>query len=347
MKNLIKSFTAALALTTGLTAAASATEGVNTGCDAGEEVLKLSTVTSLNGHPKGEAAKSFAAAVNERMEGRYCLEVYGSSELYPDDDTLFDAMRRGEVHFAAPSMSKLTGFTEAFQLFEIPFLFDGPLHAMEFFGSDAAKGLLAEMEDDGFYGLSFWSNGMRQFSATVPMRTPYDAQGMTFRVQASTPIINRQIEIMGITPQKLAFSKVHDALAAGEVQGQQNTWSNIYSKEFYVHQAAVTETNHTYLGYVFMTSRTFLDGLDEATRQEFIDIAELVTHERNRFAFELNQIARAEILYDDGVILSLAPTELQEWRDAFSPILSEFRDVVGGDLLDAAIKINAETKPFD
>ncbi|KIT15322.1 TRAP transporter substrate-binding protein DctP [Jannaschia aquimarina] len=318
------------------------------GCDPNEERLVFSHITAISGHPKGEAAASFAEVVNERMDGRYCVEVFGNSDLYTDGPELFEAMLAGEVHFAAPSMSKLSPFTPRFQLFEIPFLFDGPLHAMEFFNSDdARRHLLSELEDDGFYGLNFWSNGMRQLSADVPLRGPYDGAGRTFRVQASTPIINRQIELMGITPKKLAFKDVHDALASGEVQGQQNTWSNIYSKEFYLHQAAVTETNHTYLGYVFMTSTRFLDGLDPQTRREFVELADLVTHERNRFAYELNQMAREEILYDDGIVIRLSPDELQKWRDAFAPILIEFRDVVGSELLDAAMRINAETDPFN
>lgn len=317
------------------------------GCDAGETVLKFSLVTSLNGHPKGEAALAYAEAINAEMDGRYCMEVYGSSELYADGPELFDAMNRGEVHFAAPSMSKLGDFTKGFLLFDIPFIFDGPLHVLEFLDTDAARDLLLEIEDDGLVGLGFWSNGMRHFSATVPMRLPGDAEGLTFRVQSSSPVTLMAMDIMGITAKKLAFSKVYDALASGEVQGQQNTWSNIQSKGFYLEQAAVTQTNHTYLGYVVMASKAFFDGIPASDRQVFIDTMKLVTHERNRFAFEINQARRQDILDDEGIIIRLAPQEVQAWRDAFAPILTAFRDEIGANLIDAAIRSNAQTDPYN
>ncbi|MEO0989653.1 MAG: TRAP transporter substrate-binding protein DctP [Pseudomonadota bacterium] len=317
------------------------------GCDAGEKELKFSIVTSVHGHTKGEAALALAASLNEQLDGEYCMKVYGSSELYPDDQTLFDAMQRGEIHFAAPSLSKLLSMSEKFALFDLPFLFDGPLHALEFINSDAAFGILGDLEDDGFKGLSFWTNGMRHFSATVPMRAPTDASGMTFRVQSSSEITLAMLDRMEVEGQRLAFKDVYDNLANGTVQGQQNTWSNIETKSFYTVQAATTETSHTYLGYAVIVTQDFLDGLDAETRQIITDTVSLVTHERNRFAFELNQMSRQNILEDEGIILTLNDAERQAWRDAFAPIIAQFKPQIGAELVDEAIRINAETRPFD
>ncbi|MFQ6553108.1 DctP family TRAP transporter solute-binding subunit [Aestuariibius insulae] len=318
-----------------------------TGCDGNEEVLKFSVVTSLQGHPKGEAAMEYASQINAQMDGRYCVEVYGSSELYPDDETLFQAMLDGDVHFAMPAFAKISAYSQKSDIFNLPFLFDGPLHVLEFLQSDVINEIGEEVKDDGFEVLGYVSNGMRQFSATVPMRSPGDAEGLTFRVSSSSPITAAVLDIMGVTPKKLKFSQVYDALASGEVQGQENTWANIATKEFYRVQAAVTETNHTYIGYPMMTSQSFLNDLDEQTRADFITIANLVTHERNRFAFELNQQQRQYILDDDGIILRLTPAEMQEWRDAFAPILDRFKPSIGTEFVDAAIRINAEADPFN
>ncbi len=317
-----------------------------TGCDGNEEVLKFSVVTSLKGHPKGEAAMTYAAAINEQLNGSYCIEVYGNSELY-DDAEGFVALEQGDLHFAAPSLAKFGDYTQKMDLFNLPFLFDGPLHALEFLQSDEVEQLSDEVTNAGFPVLSYWSNGMRQFSATVPMRRPGDAEGLTFRVSSSSPITAAVLDTMGITPKKLSFSKVYDALASGEVQGQENTWANIATKEFYRVQAAVTESNHTYLGYAMITSQRFLDSLDPETRAVFVDTAKLVAHERNRFAFELNQQQRQNILDDDGIILRLTPTEMQEWRDAFAPILERFKPSIGAELVETAVRINAEADPFN
>ena len=318
-----------------------------TGCDAGEEVLKFSVVTALQGHPKGEAALAYADYINAEMDGRYCVEVYGRSELFPDDDTLFEAMLDGEVHFAAPAFAKISGYSPKADIFNLPFLFDGPLHTLEFLQSEEINQISDEMADDGFVALGYISNGMRQFSSTIPMRLPGDAEGQTFRVSSSSPITAAVLDTMGIEPMKLKFSEVYDNLSNGTVQGQENTFANIETMRFYEVQAAVTETNHTYIGYPMITSQDFLESLDPATRAVFEIGAQLVSHERNRFAFELNQISRRNIVEDGGAVIALTPAEMQTWRDAFAPILDEFKPAIGAEFVDAAIRINAAADPYN
>jgi C4-dicarboxylate-binding protein DctP len=315
-------------------------------CDPGERVARFSLITALEGHPKGEAAMAFAEQVNTQLDGTLCVEVYGRSELYNDDD-VFAALLNDDVQFAAPGVTKFGAYSDQFELFNLPFLFDGPLHVMEFLRTDIAQDMTDGISDDGFVGLGYWANGMRQYSATVPMRLPDDASGLSFRVSSSSPVTAEVLRRMNITPVKLSFSKVYDALAAGEVQGQENTWANIQKEEFYLEQAAVTETNHNYIGYLVVTSQAFLDSLDPETRQAVVDIMALTTHERNRFAYEINQARRQDILDDDGVIIRLTPDELAIWRAEMKPVWDQFRSSIGGDLIDAAVEINATVDPFN
>ena len=314
-------------------------------CDPGERIVKFSLVTALEGHPKGEAALGLAEAVNAEMNGKLCMEVFGNAELY-DDDEVFDALLAGDVQLAAPSASKFGPYSDQLQLFDVPFLFDSALHVLEFLKTDAATDMLSTIEDDGFAVLGFWTNGMYQMSATVPLRKPSDANGLTFRVQSASPSILGLMDIMGAKGVPMPFSKVYDALAAGEVQAQYNTWSNIQTRGFYLHQAAVVETNHGYLGYPVVTSQAFLDSLDSATRDQFLGILALVTHERNRFAFEINQARRQDIIDDDGIIIQLSKAELDVWRAELAPLVDLFRRDVDAGLVDAAISANAEANPF-
>lgn len=315
-------------------------------CDPGEQELKFSLVTAVQGHPKGEAALAFADAMNQRFDGRYCVVVYGNAELYDDDDKLYDAMLAGDVTFAAPSLDKVERFTSKMTLFSLPFLFDGPLHAQAFLDSDPAQEILADFEDDGFHAFGFWSNGMRQMSATVPINGVRAAEGLKFRVSSNSAVTAAIFDAMGVETVALPFSKVYDALKSGEVQGQENTWSNIETQRFYEVQAAVTATNHNYLGYVTMTTQGFLDSLGEEDRQAVVDMMRLITHERNRFAFELNELSREGIIADDGTIITLTEAELEEFRLAFKPVFDRFAPEIGTELVNQAIEINAAFEPF-
>jgi len=333
-----------LLLTTGLLAAtpldARATE-----CSEGETVMKFSMVTRLNGHPKGEAAIALAREINTQLDGTLCMELYPSSELY-DDTAVFDALLAGDVQMAAPSASKFGPYSSELQLFDVPFVFDSALHVMEFLRTEAAADMLETIEDDGFAVLGFWTNGMYQMSATRPLRQPLDAKGLTFRVQSLSPSVSGLLDAMEAEGKKLSFSKVAGALESGEIQAQYNTWSNIQSMGFYLHQAAIMETNHGYLGYPVITSQAFLDGLDPEVRAKLIGIFKLVTHEQNRFAYEINQARRQDILDDDGVIIKLRDRDLKVWRESLASLVDSFREDVNADLINAAIKANAEANPF-
>ncbi len=316
------------------------------GCDPGEEEWKFSLVTAVQGHPKGEAALAFADAVNRRFEGRYCVGVYGNAELFNDED-VFDAMKRGEAHFAAPSFVQFASFSPKFGIVDLPFLFDGPLQADQFFASEWGQQMMGEIEDDGFVSLGFWSNGMRHFSANTPLRDMSDAAGLKFRLQNESDINRRMFELMGADYEVIPFAKVFEQLESGALDGQENTWSNMYGNRFYEVQQYITETNHWYLGYGVVAAKDFIEGLDEETRTFVIDTMKLISHERNRFAFEINEQQRFDIIEDGGTIITLTPEELETWRAALLPLIEEFKPLIGEDFVNAAIEFNANADPFD
>ncbi|MGW8207205.1 MAG: DctP family TRAP transporter solute-binding subunit, partial [Hyphomicrobiaceae bacterium] len=202
-------------------------------CDKGEVVIKFSHVVKATGHPKGDAATLFAERVNKEMNGKACMEVFANSTLY-DDDKVMEAMLLGDVQLAAPSLSKFEAYTLKYRLFDLPFLFKDLAAVDRFYDSKEGKGLLSEkgMTDKGYIGLGYWTSGLKQFSAKVPLIKPQDAKGLKFRVQTSDVAV-AMIEALGANAQKLSFKEVYGALQTGVVDGQENTWSNIYTQKFF------------------------------------------------------------------------------------------------------------------
>jgi len=56
-------------------------------------------------------------------------------------------------------------------------------------------------------------------SANVALNAPSDANGLKFRVMSSDVLV-AQMEAMGASPQKMAFSEVYGGLQQGVVDGQ-------------------------------------------------------------------------------------------------------------------------------
>ena len=306
-------------------------------CDPGEKVIKFSHVTNTDRHPKGIAASLLQERVNAEMDGKACMEVFPQSTLYNDDKVL-EALLQGDVQLAAPSLSKFEKFTKKFRIFDLPFLFKNIEAVNAFQKSDEGQALLDSMQRRGLQGLTFWHNGMKQMSANVPLVTPADADGLKFRVMSSDVLV-AQMEAIGGSPQKMAFSEVYGALQLGVVDGQENTWSNIYGQKFFEVQDGITETNHGIIDYLVVTSVDWLDSLDADVRDQFLTILEEVTETRNAESYAVNQKNRQYILDAGGRIKTLSDEERQAWVDAMLPVWNQFAGDIGQDAIDAAVQI--------
>lgn len=334
MKFLTKAATAlALTLSAG-TALASA------GCDDGEIVIKFSHVTNSDKHPKGLAASLLAERVNSEMDGKACMEVYPNSTLYNDNQVL-EALLQGDVQMAAPSLSKFEQFTKVFRIFDLPFMFKNIAAVDEFQNSETGQAMKESMVRRGLLGLAFWHNGMKQMSANRPLILPTDAAGLKFRVQTSD-VIKAQMEAIGVSPQAMAFSEVYGALQTGVVDGQENTWSNIYGQKFFEVQDGTTETNHGIIDYMVVTGVDWWEGLPADVRDQLAQIIAEVTEVRNGESSAVNAAARQSILDAGGEVRQLDAAQRQAWVEAMMPVWEQFVGDVGQENIDAAQAINAK-----
>ncbi|MGH1357702.1 MAG: TRAP transporter substrate-binding protein [Burkholderiaceae bacterium] len=303
-------------------------------CDAGETVIKFSHVTNTDKHPKGIAATLLAERVNKEMNGTACLEVFPNSSLY-DDNKVLEALLNGDVHLAAPSLSKFEKFTKKFRVFDLPFLFRDISAVDSFQLSEAGQKLKGSMKRRGLQGLAFWHNGMKQLSANKPLLAPADANGLKFRVQASDVLV-AQFQQLGANPQKMSFKEVYGALQTKVVDGQENTWSNIYGQKFFEVQDGVTETNHGIIDYLVVTSTKWWDGLKPATRDQFAKILAEVTEVRNAESTKVNAENKAKILAAGGKVVELTDAQRAEWVAAMKPVWAKFEGDIGKDIIEAA-----------
>ena len=307
-------------------------------CDPGEIVVKFSHVTNTDKHPKGIAASLLEKRVNAEMNGKACMQVFPNSTLY-DDKKVLEAMLNGDVQLAAPSLSKFEKFTKKFRIFDLPFVFKDVAAVDRFQNSADGEKLLNSMNRRGLKGLGFWHNGMKQISANRPLITPEDAKGLKFRVQASDVLV-AQFEQLGASPQKMSFKEVYGGLQTKVIDGQENTWSNIYGKKFFEVQDGVTESNHGILDYLVVTSSKWWDGLPDDVRSQLAMILKEVTEMRNAESTKVNEQNKQNIIAAGGTVRTLTPEQRQAWVDAMKPVWKKFEGDIGADLMEAALKSN-------
>ena len=154
-------------------------------------------------------------------------------------------------------------------------------------------------------------------------------------------VLKAQFAALNANPQAMAFSEVYGALQTGVVDGQENTWSNIYGQKFFEVQDGTTETNHGIIDYLVVTSVDWLDGLDADVREQFLTILDEVTTSRNAESTSVDEEARQAIIDAGGEVRELTEEQRQAWVDAMKPVWAEFEGDVGAENIEAAQKINA------
>ena len=302
-------------------------------------VIKLSHVVA-DKTPKGQAALKFKELAEAKLPGKVNVQVFPNSQLFGDAKEL-EAVLLGDVHFIAPSLSKFDRYTKKLQGFDLPFLFDDIAAVDRFQSSPKGQELLGSMVSRGLRGLGYWHNGMKELSTNRDkLQRPEDVKGLKFRIQASD-VLEAQFRALGANPQKMAFAEVYQALQTGVVDGQENTWSNIYSQKFYEVQKSIAETNHGVIDYMVVTNAKWWDGLPADMRKGLGDAMNEATAHGNKLASDFNENDRKKIA-DAGKakIHKLSKDDVAAWRKAMEPVWKKFEGEIGRDLIDAALKSN-------
>ncbi|WP_027570861.1 TRAP transporter substrate-binding protein [Bradyrhizobium sp. URHA0013] len=296
-------------------------------------IIKFSHVVATD-TPKGKASEKFKELAEKYTGGKVKVEIYPNSTLYKDKEEL-EALQLGSVQMLAPSNSKFgpLGIRE-FEVFDLPYILpdlktlrkvtEGPLGAR----------LLKLLEPKGITGLAYWDNGFKEMSANKKLVAPADYQGVKFRIQSSR-VLQAQFKALSSLPQVMAFSEVYQALQTGVVDGQENTWSNIYTQKMHEVQKYITETNHGYIGYVVIVNKKFWDDLPADLRDQLTKAMKEATDFNNTQSQKENEDALAEIRKSGkSEIIKLTPEQDEAMRKAMEPVYKDAASRIGQPLID-------------
>jgi C4-dicarboxylate-binding protein DctP len=300
-------------------------------------VIKFSHVVASD-TPKGKAAEKFKELAEKYADGKVKVEVYPNSTLYKDKEEL-EALQLGAVQMLAPSNSKFgpIGVRE-FEVFDLPYILPDLATLRKVTDGPLGTRLLKLLEPKGMTGLAYWDNGFKQMTANRKLIAPSDYKGMKFRIQSSK-VIEAQFRTLGAIPQVMAFSEVYQALQTGVVDGQENTWSNIYTQKMHEVQKYATITNHGYIGYVVVANKKFWEGMPGDIRAACEKALKEATEYGNGQSAKENDDALADIKKSGKTeILNLTAEQDAAMRKAMMPVYKEVASRVGQPLIDEFLK---------
>jgi len=279
--------------------------------------------------PKGLASRKFADLVAEKTDGFVEVQVFPNSYLYKDGEEI-EALLSGDVQMIAPSTSKITELVPEWKVIDLPFAFNNEQELHNYLNSSAGRILEDKLVQKGFYPLSFWENGFKQMTNNRnPIHAPADFNGLEFRIMSSD-VLEKQFSLLNATAEIETFDQVFPLLEQEILNAQENTYSNIVSKNIHTVQRHLTVSNHGYLGYLVLINDDFWQGLPDEIQVIILDAMEEVTKWEIEKARELNEQEYQYLQECECIeIHELSESEREAWEKELAALYDDFSEMYG------------------
>lgn len=217
-------------------------------------------------HPMNIRAKEAAAAIKTETGGRFDLQIFPSSQLGSDTDTL-SQLRSGGVEFFTLSGLILATLVPAASINGIGFAFPDYATVWKAMDGDLGSYVRKQIAKANLYAMdAIWDNGFRQTTtSTKPINGPDDFRGFKIRVPPS-PLLTSMFKALGAGPTSINFNEVYSSLQTKVVEGQENPIALVEVAKLYEVQKYCSLTNHMWDGFWFLANRRAWERLPEDVR---------------------------------------------------------------------------------
>jgi len=206
-------------------------------------------------HPMNLRAKEAAANILRDTKGRFQLDIFPSSQLGSDTDTL-SQLRAGAVEFFTLSGLILSTLVPAASISGIGFAFPDYDTVWKALDGDLGAYIRSEIQGKGLVVMDkIWDNGFRQVTtSTKPINGPDDFHDLKIRVPVS-PLWTSMFKALGAAPASINFNEVYSSLQTKVVDAQENPLAIIDTAKLYEVQKYCSMTNHMWDGFWFLGNR--------------------------------------------------------------------------------------------
>ncbi len=258
----------------------------------------------------------FKSYVEDRSGGRIKVEIYPSSELGSERESL-EGVQMGSIQMTNVSEGTVGIFFPEILALSIPYAFRTYTEAWYTLDSPFIKEMMEEMRrKTGIRCLDVNQNGFRNFSNNIrPIRTPEDLKGLKIRTMEHRGHM-KMVEALGASPVPVSWGELYTALQQKVIDGQENPPSLTLAGKFYEVQKYYTLDGHIYsIDFTFIND-AFYNSLPEDLRQivyEGADIAGLF--HRGAETYVSNCVALEELKAQGMEIYVPTAEEIEKFKE--------------------------------
>lgn len=289
-------------------------------------------------HPVHIAMVYFAEKVHEKSGGKLIIDIYPSSQLGGERESL-ELLQIGSLAITKVSSAVMENFSPKLQVFGYPYLFRDKEHRYSLYDSEIGRELLLEGEQYWLKGLTYFDAGSRSFyTKNTEIKEPEDLNGLKIRVMESPTAINL-VKALGGSPTPVSWGELYTSLQQGVVDGAENNLPSFYSSRHYEIAKEFAIDEHTSIPDILVISTVIYNRLSKDEQRWIRESAEEAAI-KQRELWEAAELDALKEVTAAGVNVTYPNKQL--FKEKSKPLIEELktRDIELYDLIQKIKKLN-------
>jgi tripartite ATP-independent transporter DctP family solute receptor len=321
-----------LALIVGCSGDAKKDDGSNASGESKEvkgKSLKVAHTLAID-HPYQKGLIKFGELIKEKTNGKYTVEVFPAAQLGSEREAI-EGVQMGTIDLTLVSTAPLAGFSDAFLVNDLPFIFSSREHAYKVLDGEIGTEMFNQLEGTGLKGLAYFENGFRDVTNSKrAIVNPEDMKGLKIRTMENQ-IHMDSFKVLGADPTPMAFGELFTALQQKTVDAQENPLAIISTSKFFEVQEHLALTGHFYAPAPLLISQALWDELSDEEKSIFQECANEARDYERQVIFDMNNTLLQE-LKDYG--MQVTEPDKEVWKKAMKPVYEKWQDKIGKDLIE-------------
>ncbi|MFD0979294.1 TRAP transporter substrate-binding protein [Tropicimonas aquimaris] len=254
-----------------VTATLLATAAMATATFACEITLKASD-THPDGYPTVEGVKAMGKMLEEKTDGRICIEMFHSAQLGEEKDTI-EQTQFGVIDLNRVSFGPFNNIIPETQIPSLPYIFRSVDHMHKVMDGEIGGEILGAFSDHDLIALTSYDAGSRSFyNSQKPITSLEDLAGMKFRVMQSDLFVD-MVGALGANATPMPYGEVYSGIQTGVIDGAENNWPSYESSGHFEVAGYYTLDQHLMVPEVLVMSKMTWDKLSEEDQKLVMEAA--------------------------------------------------------------------------
>ena len=218
------------------------------------EITLRSSDTHPDGYPTVAAVNAMGEMLEERTDGRLCIEIFHSAQLGEEKDTI-EQTQFGVIDMNRVSLGPFN------QVPSLPYIFRSVDHMHKVMDGPVGQQILDAFSDHDLVGLAFYDGGSRSFyNSQRPITSMEDLAGMKFRVMQSDMFVD-MVSALGANATPMPYGEVYSSIQTGVIDGAENNWPSYDSSGHFEVAKYYTLDQHLIVPEVLVMAKSSFDKL--------------------------------------------------------------------------------------